>query len=205
LKRPAVEKAAVAAALCGPLLWLSRLIYLDVRAPGSGLGPDAGEAVVHFLGEWSLITLLLAYSVSPVRRRFKVPGIMRIRRLTGLFAFAYVSMHISSYVALYLQFDWRTFLEDLVERPYITAGMAAFVCLTAMAVTSTRGWQRRLGKNWRRLHRVVHAALALALIHLWWLTKDGYGEVALFTFWFAALAVERGMALTVTRARRGAQ
>lgn len=202
MKRHAVVKAAVAAALSGPLLWLSRLVYLDVLEPGSALGADAGEAVVHFLGEWSLISLLFAYSISPMRRRLNMPSLIRVRRLAGLFAFAYVSIHILSYVALYLEFEWRALLEDLFERTYITAGMAAFVCLTAMAATSTRGWQRRLGSNWRRLHRVVHIALPLALVHLWWLTKDGYGEVALYTLWFLVLALER---MVTSAIRQGAR
>jgi sulfoxide reductase heme-binding subunit YedZ len=206
LSRVGVLKVLSTCALSGPLLWLSWLVYLDVREPGAGLGADAGEAVVHFLGEWSLIALLLAYTITPLRRLFNFPDLIRIRRLVGLCAFGYVSLHVFSYVALYLGFEWRALLEDFVERTYITAGLGAFLCLAAMAATSTRGWQRRLGLSWKRLHQLVHVALALALTHLWWLTKDGYAEVFLYSVWFGALGVERLVAGRRFKPwRRGAQ
>lgn len=174
-----------------PLLWLLWLVSLDLANPGSALGADAGETVVHFLGEWSLIMLLSAYSVSPLRRLTNAAVLARCRRMVGLFAFAYVCIHLFSYVALYLEFEWPALVEDLVERTYITAGMAAFTCLLAMALTSTKGWQRRLRRNWQRLHMVVYAAVPLALLHLWWLTRDGFTEVALYTLWFLLMSAER--------------
>ena len=93
----------------------------------------------------------------------------------------------SAYVALYLAMDLSELLVDVLERPYITAGMAAFALLLMMACTSTRGWQRRLGPTWRRLHRVIYAAVGLGLVHYWWLLKDGYTEVFAYTLWYAAL------------------
>lgn len=147
--------------------------------------------MVHFLGEWALIALLIAYSISPLRRLTGVSALLRSRRMVGLFAFAYVCLHITSYVTFYLGFAWQALLEDFVERTYITVGMAAFVLLLALTLTSTRGWQRRLGKNWQRLHRLIHPALVLALVHLWWLTKDGFDQVALFSAWFLILSAER--------------
>ncbi len=174
-----------------PLLWLLWLVSLDLANPGSALGADAGETVVHFLGEWSLIMLLSAYSVSPLRRLTNAAVLARCRRMVGLFAFAYVCIHLFSYVALYLEFEWPALVEDLIERTYITAGMAAFTCLLAMALTSTKGWQRRLRRNWQRLHMVVYAAVPLALLHLWWLTRDGFTEVALYTLWFLLMSAER--------------
>ena len=191
MRRTTVEKSIFAIALCGPLLWLAWLIALELQAPGSGLGADAGEAVVHFLGEWALIVLLLAYSVSPLRRLTGSTSIARSRRMVGLFAFTYVSLHILSYVTFYLGFAWQVLLEDFVERPYITAGMGAFLCLAVMALTSTRGWQKRLRRNWQRLHFVIYPAVMLALVHLWWLTRDGFGEVALYTLWFLVLSAAR--------------
>lgn len=196
-------KPLFAAALCLPLAWLAWLLWLELGSPGAGLGPDAGEALVHYLGEWALIMLLLAYSVSPLRRLTKSAALARSRRMVGLFAFAYVVLHIASYLTFYLGFAWAALLEDLVERPYITAGMAAFVALLCMAVTSTRGWQRRLKKNWQRLHRLIFPALTLALVHLWWLTRDGFAEVSLFTLWFLILSVERAAAAGVFTRQRG--
>ena len=170
MSRVAAQKTLIALALSSPLMWLLWLIYLDLRAPGSALGADAGETVVHFLGEWSLIMLLVAYSVSPLKRLTNAIVLLRSRRLIGLFAYSYVCIHLLSYVALYLEFEWSVLLEDFVERTYITAGMAAFTCLSFMAGTSTTGWQRRLKRNWKRLHMAVYPAVSLALLHLWWLT-----------------------------------
>lgn len=184
-------KSLVVLSLSAPLIWLGWLIGLEARAPGSGLGADPVEEVVHYLGEWALRVLLLAYAVSPLRRLSKSPVLGRSRRLIGLFAFAYVCLHILSYVAFYLEFEWRALLEDFVERAYITAGMAAFVCLVLLAGTSTRGWQRRLRRNWQKLHRLIYPAIVLALVHLWWLTKDGFAEVSLYTLIFACLSFER--------------
>ena len=173
-------------------MWLIWLIALDVQQPGSGLGPDAAEAVVHYLGEWGLRILLLALSVSTLRRMFNQPKIARLRRMVGLFAFAYVSLHLVAYAGLFVQFDLSLLLEDFTDRAYITAGIGAFVCLLPMAITSTRGWQRRLAQGWRRLHRLVYPAVALGLIHLWWLTRDGFLEVFVYVVWFAVLLIERG-------------
>ena len=185
-------KPTLFVALLAPLGWLASRIYLEIQAPGSGLGADPNEAIVHFLGEWALRVLLLAFSVTPLRRALKSASLARCRRMVGLFAFAYALLHLLAYLAFYLAFSWSALLEDFVERAYITAGLVAFAALLAMALTSTRGWQRRLRANWRKLHRVVYVAVTLALVHLWWLTRDGYGELVLYTAWFFVLLAARG-------------
>ncbi len=184
-------KACLVVALGAPLAWLAWRISLEAQAPGSGLGADPAEAVVHFLGEWSLIVLLAAFAVTPLRRLTGSQLLGRSRRLVGIFAFAYVCLHILSYTAFYLEFSLAALFEDFIERPYITAGMAAFAFLFVMALTSTRGWQRRLRQRWRTLHRGIYLALPLALVHLWWLTRDGFGELLVFTAVFLVLAAER--------------
>jgi sulfoxide reductase heme-binding subunit YedZ len=191
LRGAAAAKIVIAFTLCGPLLWLGWLITLEFEAPGSALGADAGEAVVHFLGEWALIILLLAYAVSPLKRLTKSSAIARSRRMIGLFAFSYVSLHILSYAYLFLEFEWQSLLEDFIERPYITVGMAAYSGLLAMACTSTNGWRRRLRRNWQRLHYAIYPAVGLALIHLLWQTRDGFAEVVLYATVFVALSAER--------------
>ncbi len=198
-------KLLLAIALSAPLAWLAWLIVLDVQVPGSGLGADAGESVVHYLGQWALIVLLAAYSISPLRRLTKFPGWSRSRRMVGLFAFSYVVLHVLSYLGFYLGFSWSGLFEDLIERAYITAGMAAFVCLLAMAATSTRGWQRRLRRRWQQIHQLIYPAIGLALIHLWWLTRDGYAEVFLFSVWFILLSLERLVAAGGFKRWRDAQ
>jgi len=172
-------------------MWLGWLVYLEIQETGSGLGADPREGMVHYLGVWAIRMLLLAFSVTPIRRLLSQPLLARCRRLVGLYAFAYVVLHVTAYTVLYIEFDWGLLLEDFVERSFITAGMAAFTCLLLMAATSTRGWQRRLRHNWRRLHKLVYLAVLLAIVHLVWLTKDDYADSVYYAVWFAVLLGER--------------
>ena len=162
--------------LGAPLAWLGWQVWQEYLVPNSALGADPTEAVLHYLGEWALIMLLLSYSVSPLRRLLRWPTLGQARRLVGLFAFSYVCVHLVIFVVFYVEFSITQLLVELAERPYITVGFAAWLALLLMAVTSTRGWQRRLGLNWRRLHRLGAVALALALVHLWWLTRATAGS-----------------------------
>ena len=184
-------KFTLAVLASAPFAWLVYLISLEIVQPTSGLGPDPAEGLLHYLGEWSMIMLLVAFGVTPVQRLFKKPLLARSRRMMGLFAFAYVVLHLLAYVVLYVESSWQLLLEDFVERTYITAGIAAFFGLLVMAITSTKGWRRRLGQNWLRLHRVIYLAIPLALLHLIWLRKDGFGDVALYILCFAILLGER--------------
>lgn len=178
--------------VCGaPLGWLVYAIVRELGAPGSVLGADPGEAVVLFLGQWGIRLLLLALAVTPLRRVLGWPALARIRRLVGLWAFAYLALHFLAYLTFLAGFDWGVILEDLTERTYIIAGALALLALVPLAVTSTRGWQRRLGRRWRLLHRLVFAAAPLGLVHLWWLTKDGYGEVLAYSVVFLLLMAAR--------------
>jgi sulfoxide reductase heme-binding subunit YedZ len=178
--------------VCGvPLLWLAWAVVEETAQPGSALGADPGEAVVRYLGEWGIRMLLLALAVSPLRRWLGWPALIRVRRLVGLFAFTYLALHFLAYLWFLAGFRWAGILEDLTERTYITAGALALVALLPLAVTSTRGWQRRLGRRWQALHRLVFVAAALGLLHLLWLTKDGYGEVLAYGAVFLLLMGER--------------
>jgi len=174
-----------------PLAWLAWAMAGELTAPGSRLGADPGEAVTLYLGEWGLRVLLLTLAISPLRRRLHWTGAIRMRRTLGLFAFGYLLLHALAYAGLLAEFDLDLVFDDLVRRPYITVGALALLLLAPLAVTSTRAWQRRLGRDWRRLHRLVYAAAALGLLHLFWLTRDGYGEWLLYLLIFALLMVER--------------
>ena len=184
-----------------PLAWLALAVFREAQAPGSALGADPGEAVLLFLGEWGIRILLAGLSISTLRRRLGYPPLLRIRRLVGLFAFAYLSLHFLFYLRFFTEFDWRLISEDLVERPYITVGFAALLMLLALAATSTNGWQRRLKRRWRQLHRLIYPACALGVIHFWWLTKDGYGEVAVYAAWLALLYADRLLAARASGGR----
>lgn len=195
-------KSVVFALLAGPLAWLAWAIAGEIAVPGSRLGADPPEAVVRFLGEWSIRILLVTLSLSSVRRLLKQPWTIRVRRMAGLFAFTYVVTHFVAYLGLLAEFDWRLIREDLTDRRYITVGFAALVCLLPLAVTSTRNWQRRLGARWRRLHSLVYVIVPLGILHLFWLTKDGYAESATYLAWYLLLMGERLLDLTRRRRRR---
>ncbi len=192
-------KAATFIALSLPLAWLAFAIAGELRTPGLMLGADPGEAVLLHLGEWGLRALLLTLSVSTIRRRLGYAPILRVRRMAGLFAFTYIALHFLCYLWFFTEFDGRLIVAELAERPYITVGFAAFVILLALAFTSTDGWRRRLRQRWRKLHRLVYAAAALGLLHFWWLTKAGYGEVLVHGLWLALLYIDR---LHAARAKR---
>ncbi|MEM7217912.1 MAG: protein-methionine-sulfoxide reductase heme-binding subunit MsrQ [Pseudomonadota bacterium] len=184
-------KAVLWLLLAAPALWLAAEIWrLDPYRVGA-LGADPQLAVTRWLGEWGLRILLATLALSSVARLRRRPGWIRYRRLLGLFAFAYLSAHLIAYSALLAGFDLAQVGADLLDRPYITAGFVGWLLLLPLAVTSTRGWQRSLGPAWRTLHRLSYPALVLGLLHLVWLTKDGYFEVVLYTLAAFALFWER--------------
>ena len=141
-----------------------------------------------------MISLLLAFSITPLSRLFRSPWLIRSRRITGLFAFTFVAVHAAIFSVFYVQLQWRAMLQEVIERPYITLGMSSLLILSLLAATSTRGWQRRLGSTWKRLHRWVYLAVPLAILHLLWLRKDGYEDVVVYTLWALAMGVERVLA-----------
>lgn len=152
-----------------PAVWLLALMplaWLVWRAVNQDLGPNPAEAMNRFLGDWALRFLLFALAVTPVRLVTGNTTVVRFRRLLGLFAFFYVALHLSSYVAVDQFFDWAAIWNDIVKRTYITLGMAGFVILLALAATSTKGMIKRLGgRNWNRLHKGVYVAGVLGVIH----------------------------------------
>ena len=136
-----------------PLMVLGYDLAGELRLPGSRLGADPGKAVLLYLGEWGLWMLLATLSVSSLRRLTGQAALMRYRRMIGLYAFAYLCLHFLAYLGFLAGFEWRRIVEDLSERPYITVGFLALLALVPLAVTSTGGWRRRLGRRWIRLHR----------------------------------------------------
>ncbi len=160
-----------------PAAWLAGSAY------GDGLGANPIEAITHFTGNWALRFLLLSLAVTPLRRVTGWNEVVRYRRMLGLFAFFYAALHLATYLVLDHFFDWRAALADVRERPYITAGATALLCLLPLAVTSTRAWIRRLGRRWTTLHRLVYVAAAAAVVHYWWLVKADVRA----PLWYAAI------------------
>lgn len=168
-------------------LALTPLGMLIVRALTGDLGANPIESVTHTTGDWALRLLLVTLAITPVRRLTGWNRIVQLRRMLGLFAFFYACLHLTTYVFLDQFFDWRAMIEDVWDRPYITAGLSAFVLLVPLAVTSTNGWIRRLGRNWSRLHRLVYPAAVIAVVHFLWLVKADLLEPGIYALVLALL------------------
>jgi sulfoxide reductase heme-binding subunit YedZ len=147
------------------------LLLLVTRWLADDLGANPIEEITHQTGQWTMRLLLLSLAVTPARRRFGIAALAPLRRTFGLGAFGYASLHLLTYVGLDQGFGWRFLLEDVNEHRFVTAGFAAYLCLVPLALTSTRRAQRRLGRRWQTLHRLVYVAAALAVIHYVWLVK----------------------------------
>lgn len=155
------------------------------------LGANPIEAVTHTTGEWALRMLLVTLAVTPLRRLTGLHWLIRTRRMLGLFAFFYVCLHLATYVWLDLYFDWHAIALDILDRPFITVGFAAFVLMLPLAFTSTQAAMRRMGgRRWQALHRSVYGIAILAVVHYWWLVKADIREPLLYA---AILAVLLGM------------
>lgn len=170
------------------VLCLVPLAWLGWRAATGDLGVNPIEAVNRFLGDWALRFLLISLAVSPAKDILCWPLVMRFRRMLGLFAFFYVALHLSSWVALDQFFAWPHIWADIVKRPFITIGMLAFVLLVPLAATSTSGMIKRLGaKRWKRLHMLVYPAAALASLHFFMMVKADVREPLIYATILALL------------------
>lgn len=169
---------------CVPLLWLVARGVLDT------LDPDPGKTLVHGLGLWGLRFLLLALAITPLNRFTPVQW-SPLRRTSGLFALAYAVLHIVAYAFFYLGFDLTLLLRELVKRPYIIAGLTALLILLALGITSTNAWQRRLGRRWKHLHKLVYFAAVVVLVHFAWQVKAGLGTMPWYALVFVVLMLLR--------------
>jgi sulfoxide reductase heme-binding subunit YedZ len=157
-----------------PLAWVSYRFFLV-----DGLGANPIEEVEHWSGLTSIVVLTTALSITPLRRWTGYNDLQKVRRLVGLFGFFYLCLHFSIWIGLDQFFEWQYIGEDLAERPFIIVGFSAFVFLIPMAVTSTKGWIRKLGRKWVRLHQLVYLVVPMGVIHYFWATKaDDRGPTA---------------------------
>jgi len=148
------------------------LALLGLRALHGDLGANPIETITHATGDWTLRLIVSTLLVTPLRRITRQYWLIGVRRMVGLFAFFYGTLHFLTYIWLDKFFDWHEVWKDIAKRPFITLGFGAFVLLIPLAVTSTAGWIRRLGgRNWQRLHRLIYVAAILAVVHYWWLVK----------------------------------
>lgn len=151
---------------------LGPLVFLAWGALTSRLGANPIEVITRETGTWTLRFLVLTLAVTPLRRATGWNGVIGFRRMLGLFAFFYGTLHLFTYLWLDQFFDLAAILKDIAKRPFITAGTTAFVLMVPLALTSTAGMIRRLGgRAWRRLHRLVYVSAIAGVVHYWWLVK----------------------------------
>lgn len=184
-------------------MWLAALAplaYLVGCFATSNLGANPIDFVTRTLGDWTLRILLTTLALTPLRILTGQAWPIALRRLLGLFAFAYAVMHFSVWIVLDFFFDWELMAADIVKRPYVTVGMTALLLLTPLAVTSTAGMIKRLGaRNWRRLHRLVYVGAVLGVLHYLWLAKVGVRTPWIYA---AVLAVLLGIRMVDALRRR---
>jgi len=153
------------------LIPLGKLAMEAFGVAGMSLGANPVEQLIHRFGIWGLNFLLITLAVTPLRQLTGKAWLLQFRRMLGLFAFFYALMHFLTYAGLDQRFNLPLILEDIAERPYITIGFTALVLLMPLAVTSTNGMMRRLGRRWKKLHRLVYPIVILGVWHFYWQVK----------------------------------
>lgn len=177
-------KVLVFGAALFPSGWLAAGAF---GAGGADLGANPVEMLIHETGLWVLRFLLLTLAITPLRRLTGMAWLLRFRRMLGLFAFYYASLHFLCYALVDKRLDLPIIVEDVLERPFITLGMIALLLLIPLAATSTKGMMRRLGRRWGRLHRLVYAVAVLGVWHFWWQVKADTLEPAVYAVILAVL------------------
>lgn len=170
------------------LLPLARLVYLGGVG---GLGANPIEFVTRSTGTWALTGLMVTLSVTPLRRLTGQAALVRYRRMLGLFAFFYACLHFVTYIWLDQFFDLAAIAKDIVKRPFVTVGFAAFILLIPLAVTSNHAMMRRLGRRWQRLHRLIYLIALLGVVHYLWLVKKDLTEPLIYGGMLALLLALR--------------
>ncbi len=178
--------------LIKPVLFVAALVPGALLANGlanGNLGVNPAETLQVETGIWALRFLFASLAITPLRRLFGWNRLVQYRRMLGLFAFFYASLHLLTYIVLDRYFDLSGIVEDIAERPFITFGMLAFALMIPLALTSTKGWIRRLGRKWQLLHRLVYFSAIAASLHFVWKVKVAIGEPV---YYAAILAVLLG-------------
>ncbi len=164
-----------------PMTWIKTLVFAASLLPAArlvtglltdGLGANPVEFITHTTGTVALVFLMITLAVTPLRRITGYAGLIRLRRMLGLFAFFYTVLHLATFVVLDHFFDPAAIQQDVFKRPYIAAGTVGFLLMVPLAVTSTAGWIRRLGgRRWQQLHRLIYLSAIAGVVHFLWLVK----------------------------------
>lgn len=179
---------------------LERLVWKFFH---DALGANPIEVITHSTGDWTMILILTTLSITPLRMLTKQYWLIGVRRMIGLFAFFYGCLHFTTYIWLDKFFDVHEMIKDVYKRPFITAGFTAFVLMIPLALTSTKGWIRRLGKNWQRLHRLIYVTAIAGVVHYIWLVKADLRKPLQYAFVLGVLLSYR-IIVWMAQARRNA-
>ena len=164
-----------------PFFYLMQAIVRLQLGEWDILGPEPGKAIVWFTGTWAFNFLLIVLVVTPVKDLFKQKWILVHRRMIGLFAFFYTTLHLLSYFAFLLEWQWQELGTEIVDRPYLLVGALAWLLLVPLTITSTRNWQRRLKRLWKTLHKLVYVIGLLAAVHYLLQIRSSWFEPVLYT------------------------
>ncbi|KPA97600.1 MULTISPECIES: protein-methionine-sulfoxide reductase heme-binding subunit MsrQ [Pseudomonas] len=184
MRYPFWRLSVFVAAMVWPLLWLYQAWIF-------ALGPDPGKVLVDRLGLGALILLLVTLGMTPLQKLSGWPGWIAVRRQLGLWCFAYGVLHLAAYLVFVLGLDWSQLGVELSKRPYIIVGALGFLGLLVLAVTSNRYSQRRLGKAWKKLHRLAYVILGLGLLHMLWIVRADLKEWTVYALIGALLLLLR--------------
>ena len=165
-----------------PLVFALALVPLALlvwKTTQNALGPDPVARLEHSTGIWALRFLLATLAITPLRKLTRWNALIRVRRMLGLFAFFYASLHLTIYLVVDLGGFWSQILVEIAKKPFVTVGFLAWLLMIPLAITSTKGMMRRLGRNWQRLHRLVYISGGFAALHFIWQVKYGKSIAAL--------------------------
>ena len=162
------------------LMSLLPLIALYLLAFDDQLGADPVKEVIHFTGMGGFNLLLLSLLIMPLAKKYRQAYLLQVRRLLGLYSFSYAVCHLLSFLAFEVQFDLTLFFNEIIDRPYITVGMGAFIILLSLAFTSLNTLKRSMGKSWQKLHNWVYVAVLLIALHYFWSVKSGLFDPGMY-------------------------
>ncbi|QIR14835.1 protein-methionine-sulfoxide reductase heme-binding subunit MsrQ [Shewanella aestuarii] len=173
------------------LLFLAPIIALVLNVLSDNAGGDPVQYIIHYTGMGALNSLVATLLISPIAKGFKLGLLLQSRRMIGLYAFVYASLHIMAFISLDLLFAWGFLVEEVIKRPYILVGAITYIVLLLLALTSFSGIKKKMGRHWQGLHNWVYLAAVLAPIHFYWSVKSEIIEPSIYLFIFAILLLLR--------------
>ena len=174
-----------------PFLYILQAVVRVQTGEWDLLGPEPGKAITHFTGTWAFNFIVATLAVTPLVRLARQRWLMVHRRMLGLYAFFYVTLHGLAYLWFLLAWQWQDLKSEVIERPYLLLGTLAWLLLVPLAITSSRYWQRRLGRRWKSLHKTIYLIALLACVHYLLQIRAGWFEPVAYTLLTVALLAVR--------------